>query len=45
MGNAVIQFKIPGATKTYQFVTSTYQMCILYLFNYSKELTLEDIKE
>jgi hypothetical protein len=45
MGNAVIQFKIPGATKTYQFVTSTYQMCILYLFNYSKELTLEEIKE
>lgn len=45
MGNAVLQFKIPGNNKTYQFVTSTYQMCILYLFNYSQELTLEEIKE
>lgn len=45
MGNAVIQFKVPNSTKTYQFVTSTYQMCILYLFNYNKELTLEEIRE
>lgn len=45
MGNAVVQFKIPGTTKTYQFVTSTYQMCILYLFNFNKELTLDEIKD
>ena len=45
MGNAVIGFKVPGTTKAYQFVTSTYQMCILYLFNYSKEMTLDEIKE
>lgn len=45
MGNAVLQFKAPGSSKNYQFVTSTYQLCILYLFNYNKELTLDEIRE
>lgn len=45
MGNAVIQFKMPKSNKTYQFVTSTYQMCILYLFNFHTELSLAEIRE
>ena len=45
MGNAVVHCKIPNNDKLYQFVVSTYQLCILYLFNYNTELTLEEIRE
>lgn len=40
MGTAIVRFKLPGTTKNYDLVVSTYQMCILYLFNYYPELTI-----
>lgn len=45
MGTAIVQFKLPGSPKVYDLVVSTYQMCILYLFNYYPELTLGEISE
>lgn len=45
MGTAIVNGKLPGQTKTYDFVVSTYQMCIMYLFNYQKELSLAEISE
>lgn len=45
MGTAIVQFKLPGTTKVYDLVVSTYQMCILYLFNYYPELTLPEISD
>lgn len=45
MGTCVLGCKIPGATKSYELVVSTYQMCILYLFNFSEKLTLDEIIE
>lgn len=34
MGTAQLQCKIPGTSKPYDLIVSTYQMCILYMFNY-----------
>lgn len=46
MGTAILSAKIPGsAGKPYELIVSTYQMCILYLFNYKTEMTLEEIQE
>jgi len=45
MGNAIVHGKLPGTNKTYDFVVSTYQMCILYLFNYQKEYSIAEICE
>ena len=46
MGTAIMSARIPGAgTKPYELIVSTYQMCILYLFNYQSELTLDEIRE
>jgi cullin 1 len=45
MGTAIVSGKLPGATKSYDFVVSTYQMCIMYLFNYQSELTPAEIAE
>ena len=45
MGTCVLGCKIPGATKSYELIVSTYQMCILYLFNFSEKLTLDEIIE
>ena len=40
MGSALVMAKIPGSAKQYELVISTYQMCVLYLFNYYSELTM-----
>ena len=45
MGTAIVSCKIPGTDKQYEFVVSTYQMCILYLFNHLQELSIDDIRE
>lgn len=45
MGTAQVQCKIPGSAKPYDLIVSTYQMCILYMFNYKTELTLAEIAE
>jgi cullin 1 len=45
MGTAIVKFKLPGQNKEYDLVVSTYQMCILYLFNFYKELGMADISE
>lgn len=45
MGTAILKFQLPLTTKVYDLVVSTYQMCILYLFNYYEELTLAQIAE
>ena len=45
MGTAIVACKIPGQTKSYDLVVSTYQMCILFLFNYHKVLTLSEIAD
>jgi cullin 1 len=45
MGTAIVSAKIPNSGKVYELVVSTYQMCILYLFNYNTELTIQEISE
>jgi len=45
MGTAFVSAKIPGTGKTYDLIVSTYQMCVLYLFNFHSELSLADISE
>lgn len=45
MGTAIVNAKIPGTNKVYDLVVSTYQMCILFMFNYTNELTLEEIAD
>jgi len=45
MGTAIVSAKIPNSGKVYELVVSTYQMCILYLFNYNTELTIQEIAE
>lgn len=45
MGTAMVNAKLPNGGKTYDLQVSTYQMCILYLFNHYVELTLEEIAE
>ena len=45
MGTATVSARIPGTTKAYDLVVSTYQMCVLYLFNYYQELTLAEVAE
>lgn len=45
MGTATVSAKLPGGAKSYDLVVSTYQMCVLYLFNYYAELTLPEIAE
>jgi cullin 1 len=45
MGSAIVSAKLPGTNKPYDLVVSTYQMCVLYIFNYYKELTLAEIAE
>ena len=45
MGTAIVQFKLPGTSKLYDLVVSTYQMCILFLFNYYPDLALSEIAE
>ena len=44
MGTAVVNAKIPNGNK-YDLAVSTYQMCILYLFNHFTELTLAEIAD
>jgi len=44
MGTAVVNAKLPSGNK-YDLQVSTYQMCILYLFNHYNELTLEEIAD
>ena len=44
MGTAILVAKISDQQK-YDLVVSTYQMCILYLFNFDKELSLAEIAE
>lgn len=43
MGTAILSAKVKD--KQYDLVVSTYQMCILYLFNFHPELTKEEICE
>lgn len=45
MGTAIVSFKIPGTDKQFELVVSTYQMCILYLFNHYQELSIDEIRE
>ena len=45
MGTCIVSFKLPASTIKYDLVVSTYQMCILNLFNYNEELTNEEIAE
>lgn len=45
MGTAHVQATIPGQTKSYELVVSTYQMCILSLFNYFEKLSVKEIEE
>jgi len=47
MGNAVLIARLPqdGSIKCYDFVVSNYQMCILFLFNYKEQISIEEIKE
>ena len=47
MGSAVIQARLPqeGGTKCYDLVVSNYQMCILFLFNYKEQISIEEIKD
>ena len=45
MGTAIVSCKIPGTEKQYELVVSTYQMCILYLFNHFQELSIDEIRE
>ena len=45
MGTGQLMCKIPNIAKTYDLVVSTYQMCILCLFNYKSEYTLKEICE
>lgn len=45
MGTAIVSCKIPGNDKQYELVVSTYQMCILYLFNHFQELSIDEIRE
>ena len=46
MGTAIDSAKLPNAKRNeYELVVSTYQMCILYLFNYQKEMSLAEISE
>ena len=45
MGTAIVSAKIPNSGKVYELVVSTYKMCILYLFNYNTELTIQEISE
>ena len=42
MGTAVVTAKFG---KTYELIVSTYQMCILSLFNFYEKLTIEEIIE
>mmetsp|Transcript_15111 Transcript_15111/g.23356 ORF Transcript_15111/g.23356 Transcript_15111/m.23356 type:complete len:267 (+) Transcript_15111:1127-1927(+) len=44
MGTALVGAKI-SETQKYDLLVSTYQMCILYLFNYDKQLTLAEIAD
>lgn len=45
MGTAQLQCKIPGSQKPYDLIVSTYQMCILCLFNFKAEMALSEIAE
>ena len=45
MGTSLVNAKIPESGKVYDLQVSTYQMCILYLFNHYNELTLDEIAE
>ena len=45
MGTAIVSARLPGAGKPYDLVVSTYQMCVLYLFNFQSEMTLAEICE
>jgi len=45
MGTAIVAARLPGSGKPYDLVVSTYQMCVLYLFNYQKELTIAEVAE
>ena len=46
MGTAIVAAKLPNAKRNeYELVVSTYQMCILFLFNYQKEMTFAEIAE
>jgi hypothetical protein len=45
MGTAIVQFKHKDSEKPYELVVSTYQMCILYLFNHYSELSIDEIRE
>ena len=45
MGTANVAFKVPADDKPFELIVSTYQMCILYMFNLKKEITMDEIKE
>lgn len=46
MGTAIVTAKLPNAKiEKYEFVVSTYQMCILFLFNYQKEMNMNEIAD
>jgi len=45
MGTAIVSAKLPESGKEHDLVVSTYQMCVLYMFNFYKELTLPEIAE
>ena len=45
MGTAIVQLKQKESEKSYELVVSTYQMCILYLFNHYSELSIDEIRE
>ena len=44
MGTALVGARLSDKQR-YELAVSTYQMCILYLFNFHPELTLEEIGE